>query len=42
MCYNNFALWKIETIVAVKRQKQSSRGILQVFIEMFCKLKAFL
>ena len=42
ICYNNFALWKFETTVAVKRQKQPSRGILQVFVEMFRKSKVFL
>ena len=26
--YNNFALWKIETILDVKRQKQPPRGVL--------------
>ena len=40
--YNNFALWKIETIVDVKRQKQPPRGVLKIFIEIFCKLKGFL
>ena len=42
ICYNNFALWKIETIVDVKRQKQPPRGVLKIFIEIFCKLKGFL
>ena len=40
--YNNFALWKIETIVDVKRQKQPPRGVLKIFIEIFGKLKGFL
>ena len=42
ICYNNFALWKIETIVDVKRQKQPPRGVLKIFIEIFGKLKGFL
>ena len=40
--YNNFALWKIETIVYVKHQKQPSRGVLKIFIEIFGKLNALL
>ena len=42
ICYNNFALWKIETIVAAKRQKQPFRGVLQVFVELLPKLKGIL
>ena len=38
ICYNNFALWKIETIVDVKRQKQPPMGF-KIFIEMLGKLK---
>ena len=29
ICYNNFALWKIEAVVDVKRQKQPPRVLLQ-------------
>ena len=36
------ALWKIETIVDVKRQKQPPMGVLKIFIEMFGKLNKFL
>ena len=42
ICYNNFALWKIETIVAAKRQKQPFRGVLQVLVELLPKLKGIL
>ena len=40
--YNNFALLKIETIVDVKCQEQPSRGVLNIFIEIFGKLNRFL
>ena len=40
--YNNFILWKIETIVDVKSQKQKPRGVLKIFIEIFGKLNGFL
>ena len=40
--YNNVALWKIETIVDVKRQKQPPRGVLKIFIQIFGKLNGFL
>ena len=42
ICYNNFALWKIETIVDVKRQKQPLLSVLKILIEMFRKLNGFL
>ena len=42
ICYNNVALWKIETIVDVKRQKQPPRGVLKIFIQIFGKLNGFL
>ena len=42
ICYNNFALWKIETIVDVKYQKQPPRGVLKILVEMFHKLNSFL
>ena len=49
ICCNNFTLWKIETIVAVNRQKelsrevlQLSREVLQVYIDVIRKLKEFL
>ena len=42
MCYNNFTLWKIETIVDVKHQKQPPRGVLKIFIEILGKLNGFL
>ena len=41
-CYNNFALWKTETTVDLKRQKQSPRGVLKIFIEIFGKLKGLM
>ena len=39
---NNFALWKIETIVDVKRQMQPPENVLKILIEMFRKLNGFL
>ena len=42
ICCNNFALWKIETIVDLKRQKQPPRCVLKIFIGMFRKLNGFL
>ena len=34
ICYN-FALWKIETIVDFKRQKQPPRGVLKIFRDIW-------
>ena len=42
ICCNNFALWKNETVVDVKRQKQPPRGVLKIFIEILRKLNGFL
>ena len=42
ICHNNFALWNIEDIVDVKRQKLPPKGILKIFIEIFGKLNGFL
>ena len=39
--YSNFALWKIETKVDVKCQKQPRRGVVKIFIEMFGKSNFF-
>ena len=41
ICYNNFALWNVETIVDAKRQKQRPQSALEILIETFCKLKFF-
>ena len=41
ICYSNFAIWKIETIVDVKCQKQPLRGAVKIFIEMFGKSNFF-
>ena len=37
ICYK-IALWKVETIVDVKRQKQSQQSVLKILIETFYKL----
>ena len=42
ICYNNFALWKIETIVDVKPQKLPPKGVLKILVGMFHKLNEFL
>ena len=42
ICYNNFPLWKVETIVDVKRQRRPPRGVLKILIEIFGKLNRFL
>ena len=38
---NNCALWRIETIGDVKRQKQPPRGVLKLVLEVFFKLNGF-
>ena len=42
ICYSNFTLWKTETIVDVKHQKQPPRDVFKIFIEIFGKLNGFL